>query len=82
MENIMYEKSVLKAYRYDGIAEGLKQGRAEGREEGLKEGREEGREEERIKAIKAMSASGMSAEQIAAIYGLSVDEVKSYLQKS
>ncbi|MBO4945584.1 MAG: Rpn family recombination-promoting nuclease/putative transposase [Muribaculaceae bacterium] len=62
----------LKYSRMEGIEEGRKEGRVEGR----KEGRQEGRQEEKISLAKALAEKGMSAEFIADVVKLTVDNVR------
>lgn len=61
--------------RVEGRAEGLEEGRAEGRAEGLEEGRAEGLEVARRQSAARMKVKGFSAEDIADITGLSLEEI-------
>ena len=88
MENLRYQRSVIKTGYDDGWQKGLADGREEGREEGRAEGREEGREEGRAEGraegaqdekkatARRLLAMGLSAEQVAAATQLSLDEIK------
>lgn len=88
MENLRYQRSVIKTGYDDGwqkgLADGREEGRAEGREEGREEGRAEGREEGRAEGAKdekkatarRLLAMGLSAEQVTAATQLSLDEIK------
>ena len=88
MENLRYQRSVIKTGYDDGwqkgLADGREEGREEGRAEGRAEGREEGREEGRAEGAKdekkatarRLLAMGLSAEQVAAATQLSLDEIK------
>ena len=79
-EQKLYEDS-MNAYRdiVNAIrtAEKTKfaEGRAEGRAEGIAEGRAEGRAEGFMEVAKKMLDKGMSAEAVADMTGLSLDEV-------
>ena len=69
-----YEAS-LKAYRdYYACLEYREE---KGRREGFSEGRQEGESEERAKIARAMKSKGFSAEEIAGITGLSIEEARS-----
>ncbi|MBO5616521.1 MAG: PD-(D/E)XK nuclease family transposase, partial [Prevotella sp.] len=60
-----------------GLAEGIEKGLAEGIEKGLAEGIEKGRKDEKITMARKLKAMGvLSAEQIAAATGLTIDEIK------
>ena len=84
MENLRYQRSVIKTGYDDGWQKGLADGREEGREEGRAEGREEGRAEGRAEGAKdekkatarRLLAMGLSAEQVTAATQLSLDEIK------
>ena len=68
-ENILYE-------RYgDGFNKGYADGQAAGQLEGQAKGLAEGRAEGRAEAIKKMVASGMSAEKVAEILDMPLEEV-------
>ena len=70
--------------RQQGRAEGLVQGHAEGKAEGLEQGRAEGLEQGRaegehlaqLRMVRRMKEAGLSAEQIAEMTGLAMDEVE------
>jgi predicted transposase/invertase (TIGR01784 family) len=53
-----------------------KKGKAEGLAEGVAKGRAEGRVEERKENARKMKVKGFSAEDIAEITGLSVEEIE------
>lgn len=80
MENLRYQRSVIKTGYDDGWQKGLADGREEGREEGRAEGREEGRAEgakdEKKATARRLLAMGLSAEQVTAATQLSLDEIK------
>ena len=59
-----------------GRAEGLEQGRAEGKAEGLEQGRAEGEHLAQLRMVRRMKEAGLSAEQIAEMTGLAMDEVE------
>lgn len=68
-----YEAS-LKAYRdYYACLEFREE---KGRREGFSEGRQEGEIEERAKIARAMKSKGFSAEEIAGITGLPIEEAR------
>ena len=87
LDNIVILRDNIHTERAEGRAEGLEEGRAEGleegRAEGLEEGRAEGLEEGRAKGVEEarkqsavrMKAKGFSAEDIADITGLSLEEI-------
>ena len=60
----------------EGRAEGLAEGLTKGKEEGLAKGMELGQLEERRKNAAGMKTAGIPAATIAAILGLSVDEIE------
>ncbi len=60
--------ATLESAKVEGLAEGREVGRAEGREVGIKEAN--------IKNAKKMKSKGFSAEDIADITGLSVDDIE------
>ena len=70
---------VMEGQYQEGMEKGLAKGRAEGHAEGRAEGRAEGHAEGRAEALtenaRRMKAKGFSAEDIAEITGLSVDDV-------
>ena len=56
--------------------EGLLQGRLEGHADGLAEGLAKGRAEERKEVVQKLLASGMSAESVAELLQIPVDQLK------
>ena len=52
------------------------QGRAEGKAEGLEQGRAEGEHLAQLRMVRRMKEAGLSAEQIAQMTGLTMDEVE------
>ena len=72
MENLRYQRSVIKTGYDDGWQKGL----ADGREEGRAEGRAEGAKDEKKATARRLLAMGLSAEQVAAATQLSLDEIK------
>lgn len=80
MENLRYQRSVIKTGYDDGWqeghADGREEGRAEGRAEGREEGRAEGAKDEKKATAHRLLAMGLSAEQVAAATQLSLDEIK------
>ena len=89
MENLRYQRSVIKTGyddgwqeghadgKEEGRAEGREEGRAEGRAEGLAEGREEGREEGRAEGAKDEKKA--TAHRLLAM-GLSAEQVAAATQ--
>lgn len=79
LDNIVILRDNIHTERAEGRAEGRSEGRAEGLEEGRAEGLEEGRakgvEEARKQSAVRMKAKGFSAEDIADITGLSLEEI-------
>jgi predicted transposase/invertase (TIGR01784 family) len=61
--------------------EGREEGKQEGREEGKQEGREEGIAQERRRAIGRLAAKKVSAQEIADLLGLAIEEVRSEMPK-
>ena len=76
MENLRYQRSVIKTGYDDGWQKGLADGREEGREEGRAEGRAEGAKDEKKATARRLLAMGLSAEQVTAATQLSLDEIK------
>ena len=76
MENLRYQRSVIKTGYDDGWQEGHADGREEGRAEGREEGRAEGAKDEKKATAHRLLAMGLSAEQVAAATQLSLDEIK------
>ena len=72
MENLRYQRSVIKTGYDDGWQKGL----ADGREEGREEGRAEGAQDEKKATARRLLAMGLSAEQVTAATQLSLDEIK------
>ena len=75
LDNIVILRDNIHTERAEGRAEGLEEGRAEGRAEGLEEGRAEGLEVARRQSAARMKVKGFSAEDIADITGLSLEEI-------
>ncbi len=80
MENLRYQRSVIKTGYDDGWQEGRMEGRmegrAEGRAEGLQEGRSEGEHAKALQIAKAMLAKGFYAANVAEMTGLSIEEIQ------
>ncbi len=77
--DMMTEKdyySILNTYRDEGIQEGIAKGKEEGKAEGVKEGFEKGRADGIITVAKKMIDSGMDADYIASVTGLSSAQIK------
>lgn len=68
LENLRYQKSVIKTGRIEGHAEGRAEGRAEGLEEGLTKGK--------IAIAKKALQMGMSIEAVAELTGLSKEDLQ------
>lgn len=71
LDNIVILRDNIHTERAEGRAEGLEEGRAEGLEEGRAKGVEEARKQSAVR----MKAKGFSAEDIADITGLSLEEI-------
>lgn len=87
-EVVAYSKSVRayedrELYRESGYDDGFQDGEAIGIKKGRIEGREEGREEgiaqERINSISMMASFGVSPNEIAKAYNMSVSDVQKIL---
>ena len=81
--DMMTEKdyySILNTYRdegkAEGIVEGIAKGKEEGKAEGVKEGLEKGRADGIVTVAKKMIDSGMDADYIASVTGLSSAQIK------
>ena len=68
MEDIMYQRSVLKTGRYEGRMEGLKEGRTEGLAEG--------RAKEKIENARNLKVNGVPLDVISKSLNISIDELK------
>jgi predicted transposase/invertase (TIGR01784 family) len=87
MENLRYQRSVIKTGREEGRAEGREEGLVEGRKEGLVEGRKEGlvegrkeglvegRKEGAIRIAQNMKQEGLPVSLITKMTGLSEEEI-------
>lgn len=75
LDNIVILRDNIHTERAEGRAEGSAEGLEEGRAEGLEEGRAKGVEEARKQSAVRMKAKGFSAEDIADITGLSLEEI-------
>ena len=73
---IMIQNDVLSNARLEGLEQGKAEGRAEGRAEGKAEGRAEGRTEGMASMVRMMRGRGVSAEEIARLTGLAVEEIE------
>ncbi len=84
MENLRYQRSVIKTGyddgwqdgQADGRIAGLQEGRAEGRAEGLQEGRAEGEHDKALQIAKTMLSKGFDAATVAEMTGLQESEIK------
>lgn len=75
LDNIVILRDNIHTERAESRAEGRAEGLEEGRAEGLEEGRAKGVEEARKQSAVRMKAKGFSAEDIADITGLSLEEI-------
>ena len=75
LDNIVILRDNIHTERAEGLEEGRAEGLEEGRAEGLEEGRAKGVEEARKQSAVRMKAKGFSAEDIADITGLSLEEI-------
>lgn len=84
MENLRYQRSVIKTGYDDGWQKGLADGREEGRAEGREEGREEGRAEglaegenkANIATAQRLLAMGLSTDQVSAATQLPLEHIE------
>ena len=84
MENLRYQRSVIKTGYDDGWQKGLADGREEGRAEGREEGREEGLAEglaegenkANIATAQRLLAMGLSADQVSAATQLPLEHIE------
>ena len=88
MENLRYQRSVIKTGYDDGWQKGLADGREEGRAEGRAEGREEGRAEglaeglaegenkANIATAQRLLAMGLSTDQVSAATQLPIEHIE------
>lgn len=84
MENLRYQRSVIKTGYDDGWQKGLADGREEGREEGRTEGRAEGRAEglaegenkANIATAQRLLAMGLSTDQVSAATQLPIEHIE------
>ena len=84
MENLRYQRSVIKTGYDDGwqkgLADGREEGRAEGREEGraegLAEGLAEGENKANIATAQRLLAMGLSADQVSAATQLPLEHIE------
>lgn len=67
MENIRYQRSVIKTGYVEGMEKGMEKGRAEGLAEGITQ--------EKVANARGFKAAGVPAEVIAEVTGLSVEEI-------
>lgn len=72
MENLRYQRSVIKT----GYDDGLQEGRAEGRAEGLAEGLTQGEKNAKVKMALNLLALGVSIETIVQASGLTQEEIE------
>ena len=72
MENLRYQRSVIKT----GYDDGLQEGRAEGRAEGLAEGLTQGEKKAKIKMALNLLSFGVSIETIMQASGLTQEEIE------
>jgi len=79
LDNLRYQRSVIKTQRIEGREEGLEEGRAIGEEIGRVKGRAEGRTEEKITIVKNLISLGMDFDQISKVVNLSIEEIEKYL---
>jgi predicted transposase/invertase (TIGR01784 family) len=92
IENLRYQRSVLKTSWIEGLAEGLAEGEAkgiakgraeglvEGKAEGLAEGLAEGEKKKTIEFVLQSAEAKLSIETIASITGLTPDEITAILK--
>jgi predicted transposase/invertase (TIGR01784 family) len=86
---VLQDKEALRAYEMRQMAlsdltsavnyareEGIKEGKEEGQKEGIKEGLQAGMEKGRMEMARKMKAIGIPVKQIAAVSGLSPEQIK------
>lgn len=76
MENLRYQRSVIKTGYDDGWQEGIEKGRAEGWAEGRAEGRAEGEKEAKRKMAQDLLSAGIPIETIVQVTGLTREEIE------
>ena len=76
-----WEKEAMSKGEAKGEARGIVKGREEGRVEGKAEGRVEGITEERQRVVLYMHSNGFSADKIAEMLGIDIEEVKDILSQ-
>lgn len=80
MENLRYQRSVIKTGYDDGwqkgLADGREEGRAEGREEGRAEGLAEGENKANIATAQRLLAMGLSTDQVSAATQLPLEHIE------
>ncbi len=76
-----WENEAMSKGEARGEARGIVKGREEGRVEGKAEGRVEGITEERQKVVLYMHSNGFSADKIAEMLGIDIEEVKDILSQ-
>ena len=68
--------AVYESAIHEGMEKGMEKGIEKGIEKGMEKGMEKGREEERTRNARAMKREGISAEMIARITGLPLQQVE------
>ena len=80
MENLRYQRSVIKTGYDDGwqkgLADGREEGREEGRAEGLAEGLAEGENKANIATAQRLLAMGLSTDQVSAATQLPIEHIE------
>lgn len=76
MENLRYQRSVIRTGYDDGLQEGLQKGMQQGLQEGLQKGRAEGESEKAAQVARNLLSLHVPVETIVQATGLSVDEVE------
>ena len=76
MENLRYQRSVIKTGYDDGWQKGLADGREEGRAEGLAEGLAEGENKANIATAQRLLAMGLSTDQVSAATQLPIEHIE------
>ena len=69
-----------KTFYHSALLQGLSEGRAEGRAEGMKEGMAKGSLSEKQDTIHRLRANGFDDKTIAIATGMSIDEIRDYLE--
>lgn len=79
-DEYMYFSDILEDEKEEAREIGLAEGRAKGLAEGHAEGLETGRQQQKIESAKNAISLGLSEQQVVAISGLSVEDVRQLME--